>query len=139
MIKIKLNRCMASPNIAEEMTVTHQPILNELQRAGCKKVYVWVPFDLIQKTSGPNQSLRKTAEMKLTRPRFEADCAWRQNMDRIRQYQGKTVVVKGESSQTVTKPGLTTRKVLLCVWWVCTGVICYELLLYDQPPRYTNY
>ncbi|GFX61239.1 putative DD34D transposase [Trichonephila clavipes] len=37
---------------------------------------------------------------------------------------------RGESAQTVAKPGLTARKVLLCTWWDWKGIINYELLLY---------
>ncbi|GFV50787.1 hypothetical protein TNCV_503651 [Trichonephila clavipes] len=29
----------------------------------------------------------------------------------------------GEAAQTVAKPGLTARKVLLCIWWDCKGII----------------
>ena len=32
----------------------------------------------------------------------------------------------------VAKPGLTARKVLLCVWWDWQGIIHYELLPYGQ-------
>ena len=38
----------------------------------------------------------------------------------------------GEAAQTVAKPRLTARKVLLCVWWDWQGIIHYELLPYDQ-------
>ncbi|GFV50764.1 histone-lysine N-methyltransferase SETMAR [Trichonephila clavipes] len=38
---------------------------------------------------------------------------------------------RGEAAQTVTKPGLATRKVLLCTWWDWKGII-YELLPYGQ-------
>ncbi|GFW41840.1 histone-lysine N-methyltransferase SETMAR [Trichonephila clavipes] len=38
----------------------------------------------------------------------------------------------GEAAQTVAKPGLTARKVLLCIWWDWRGIICYELLPYGQ-------
>ena len=38
----------------------------------------------------------------------------------------------GEAAQTVAKPGLTARKVLLCVWWDWRGIIHYELLPYGQ-------
>ena len=38
----------------------------------------------------------------------------------------------GETPQTVTKPGLTTRKVRLCIWWDWKGIIYYELLSYGQ-------
>ncbi|GFT07025.1 mariner Mos1 transposase [Trichonephila clavipes] len=39
---------------------------------------------------------------------------------------------RGEAAQTVAKPGLTARKVLLCIWWDWKGIIYYELLLYGQ-------
>lgn len=35
---------------------------------------------------------------------------------------------RGEPVQTIAKPGLTAKKVLLCVWWDCKGIIYYELL-----------
>ncbi|GFW94977.1 histone-lysine N-methyltransferase SETMAR [Trichonephila clavipes] len=39
---------------------------------------------------------------------------------------------RGEAAQTVAKPGLKARKVLLCVWWDCKGIIYYELLPCDK-------
>ncbi|GFX88381.1 mariner Mos1 transposase [Trichonephila clavipes] len=39
---------------------------------------------------------------------------------------------RGEAAQTVAKPGLTSWKVLLCIWRDWKGIICYELLPYDQ-------
>ncbi|GFT04315.1 mariner Mos1 transposase [Trichonephila clavipes] len=47
-------------------------------------------------------------------------------MDPIRQYCAKTILVKARL--TVAKPGLTARKVLLCIWWDWKGIIYYELL-----------
>ncbi|GFU62578.1 mariner Mos1 transposase [Trichonephila clavipes] len=38
----------------------------------------------------------------------------------------------GEAAQTVAKPGLTTRKALLCIWCEWKGIIYYELLPYGQ-------
>jgi len=38
----------------------------------------------------------------------------------------------GEVAQTVAKPGLTGRKVHLCVWWDWQGIIHFELLPYGQ-------
>ncbi|GFV40055.1 mariner Mos1 transposase [Trichonephila clavipes] len=38
----------------------------------------------------------------------------------------------GEAAQTVAKLGLTSRKVLLCIWWDWKGTIYYELLPYGQ-------
>ncbi|GFY21736.1 putative DD34D transposase [Trichonephila clavipes] len=37
-----------------------------------------------------------------------------------------------EAAQTVDKPGLTSREVLLCIYWDWKGKIYYELLPYDQ-------
>ncbi|GFV67630.1 histone-lysine N-methyltransferase SETMAR [Trichonephila clavipes] len=39
---------------------------------------------------------------------------------------------RGEAAQTVTKPGLTARKVLLCICWDWKGIIYYKLLPYCQ-------
>ena len=38
----------------------------------------------------------------------------------------------GEAAQTVATPGVTARKILLCVGWVWQGIIHYELLSYGQ-------
>ncbi|GFW61441.1 mariner transposase [Trichonephila clavipes] len=38
----------------------------------------------------------------------------------------------GEAAQTVAKPGITARKVLLCIWWNWEGIIYNELLPYGQ-------
>ncbi|GFS84014.1 mariner transposase [Trichonephila clavipes] len=38
----------------------------------------------------------------------------------------------GEAAQTVAKPGLTVRNVLLYIWWDWKGNIYYELLQYGQ-------
>ncbi|GFS48084.1 histone-lysine N-methyltransferase SETMAR [Trichonephila clavipes] len=34
----------------------------------------------------------------------------------------------GEATQTMAKPGLTSRKALLCIWWDWKGKFYYELL-----------
>ncbi|GFW46175.1 mariner Mos1 transposase [Trichonephila clavipes] len=38
----------------------------------------------------------------------------------------------GEAAQTEAKPGLTSRKVLLCIWWDWKDIIYYELIPLDQ-------
>ncbi|GFS67816.1 mariner transposase [Trichonephila clavipes] len=42
---------------------------------------------------------------------------------------------RGEAAHTVAKPGLTSRKVLLCIWWDWKGIIYYELLPIGQPKK----
>ncbi|GFW89921.1 putative DD34D transposase [Trichonephila clavipes] len=39
---------------------------------------------------------------------------------------------RGEAAPTLAKPGLTARKVPLCIWWNRKGIVYYELLPYDQ-------
>ncbi|CAK9811656.1 Histone-lysine N-methyltransferase SETMAR [Anthophora quadrimaculata] len=39
---------------------------------------------------------------------------------------------RNEAAETVAKQGLTSRKVLLCIWWDWKGIIYYELLPYGQ-------
>ncbi|GFX37742.1 mariner Mos1 transposase [Trichonephila clavipes] len=39
---------------------------------------------------------------------------------------------RGEAAQTVAKPELKARKVLLCISWDWKGIIYYELLPYGQ-------
>ncbi|GFY35661.1 mariner Mos1 transposase [Trichonephila clavipes] len=39
---------------------------------------------------------------------------------------------RSEAAQTVARPGLTSKKVLLCIWWDWKGIIYYELLPYGQ-------
>lgn len=139
---IELDRHVASRDIAQEMGVSHQTILNHLQKAGYKKKAwclsaAW--FDA-KKPSGPNQRLRYAAETERTRPILEAGGDWRQKWityDNIKRKRSWSKA--GESSQTVAKPGLTARKVLLCFWWDWKGIIHYELLPYGQTLNSTIY
>ena len=39
---------------------------------------------------------------------------------------------QSEAPQTVAKPGLTARKIMLCVWWDWIGLVHYELLPLGQ-------
>ncbi|GFX81796.1 mariner Mos1 transposase [Trichonephila clavipes] len=54
-------------------------------------------------------------------------------MGHVRQYCAKRSWLKRrEAAQMAAKPGLTARKVLLCIWWDWKGIIYYELLPYGQ-------
>ena len=44
-----------------------------------------------------------------------------------------------EASQTVAKPVLTPRKVMLSVWWDWKGIVHHELLELDQTINLTLY
>ena len=112
----------SSRTIGQELRMSHQTVINHLKKIGFKKkLDVWVPHDLTQK----NISARMNAcESLLNRNKIDpflkrmvtGDEKWvtYDNVKRKR-YWSKS----GEAAQTVVKPGLTARKVLLCVsWWV---------------------
>ena len=69
----------------------------------------------------PYVCMRIASESQQNRPVFEADEKW-VTYDNV----------KCKRSQTVAKPGLMAKKVLLCVWWYWQGIIHYELLPYGQ-------
>ena len=47
---IEIDRHVSSRSIAQKLNITHQTVLNHLQKAGFKKkLDVWVPHELTQK------------------------------------------------------------------------------------------
>ena len=101
-----------------------------------------------RKYSCPYGCMRIASESQQNRPVFEAGGEWRWKMGHLRQREVQTVVVEKRwgcpemlrrnaasplpRNVNVAKPGLTARKVLLCVWWDWQGIIHYELLPYGQ-------
>jgi len=83
-----------------------------------------------KKSHGPNFHLQIAAESQQNRSISEADSDEKwvtyNNVKRKRSWSNR-----GELAQTA-KPGLTARKILLCVWWDWQGIIYYELLPYGQ-------
>ncbi|GFV33145.1 mariner Mos1 transposase [Trichonephila clavipes] len=53
-------------------------------------------------------------------------------LNHLRKVGFKKKLDRGEAAQTVAKPELAVRKVLLCIWWDWKGTIYYELLPYGQ-------
>ena len=94
-----------------------------------KKLDVWVLHELTQKNLMDRISI---CESLLNRNKINpflkrmmiGDEKWvtYDNVKRKRSWSNR-----GEPVQTA-KPGLTVRKVLLCVWWDWQGIIYYELL-----------
>ncbi len=132
---IERDRHSSSRSIGQELGMSHQTVINHLKKLGFKKkLDVWVPHDLTQK----NIFARMDAcESLLNRNKIDpflkrmvtGDEKWvtYDNVKRKRSWSKS-----GEAAQTVAKPGLTARKVLLCVWWDWQGIIHYELLPYGQ-------
>ncbi|GFT60427.1 histone-lysine N-methyltransferase SETMAR [Trichonephila clavipes] len=102
---IEVNRHVSSHSIAPELKIDHKTVLKHLCKVGFKKkLDAWVPYQLTPK-----------------------------NMtDRISILRKRSWSKRCEAAQTVVKPGLTARKVLLCIWGKWKGTIYYELLPYRQ-------
>ena len=95
---------------------------------------VWVQHELTQKNLMDRISI---CESLLNRNKIDPFLKWMvtgdekwvtyDNVKRKRSWSNRD-----EPAQTVAKPGLTARKVLLRVWWDWQGIIYYELLPYGQ-------
>jgi histone-lysine N-methyltransferase SETMAR len=129
------NRHSSSRSIAEELGIDKKTVLNHLKKAGfIKKLDVWVPHELSEKNLLDRisicESLLKRNEIDPFLKRIvTGDEKWitYDNVKRQRSWSDGS-----KAAQSVAKPGLTARKVLLCVWWDWQGIIYYELLPYGQ-------
>lgn len=139
---IELDRHASSRSIALELNIDHKTVLNHLKKAGfTKKLDVWVPHELTQKNLMYRISI---CESLLNRNKIDpflkrivtGDEKW-VTYENVRRQ--KSWSKANEVAQTVAKPGLTARKLLLCVWWDWQGIIYYELLPYGQTINSTLY
>ncbi|GFV65234.1 histone-lysine N-methyltransferase SETMAR [Trichonephila clavipes] len=112
-------------------SIDHKLVLKHLRRVGFKKkLDVWVPHQLTQKNTTDRisicKALAKWNEIKPILKRMVTG-----DKKRVTYY---NIVRKrswskcGEAAQTVAKPGLSARKVLLYIWWNWKGIIYYQLL-----------
>jgi len=132
---VESDRHVSTVSIAQELNIAQKTVWNYLNKAGYKKkLDVWVPHELTQKNLMDRISI---CESLLNRNKIDpflkrmvtGDEKWvtYDNVKRKRSWSNRD-----EPAQTVAKPGLTIRKVLLCVWWDWQGIIYYELLPYGQ-------
>lgn len=132
---IEVDRHVSSRSIAQELKIDHKTVLNHLHKAGFKKkLDVWVPHQLTQKNMMDRisicEALAKRNEIDPFLKRMvTGDEKWVTYDNIVRK---RSWSKRGEAAQTVAKPGLTAKKVLLCIWWDWKGIIYYELLPYGQ-------
>ncbi|XP_015604617.1 histone-lysine N-methyltransferase SETMAR-like [Cephus cinctus] len=132
---IEIDRHVSSRSIAQELKIDHKTVLNHLHKAGFKKkLDVWVPHELTQKNLMDRisicEALVKRNEIDPFLKRMvTGDEKWVTYDNIVRK---RSWSKRGEATQTVAKPGITVRKVLLCIWWDWKGIIYYELLPYGQ-------
>lgn len=125
-------------DIAIELNIDQKTVWNHLHGAGfTKKLDKWVPHklsekNLIDRIAACNELLKQFQNKQLLKRVVTGDEKWitYDNIQRKRSWKRRS-----EAPETVAKPGLTIRKVMLCCWWDCKGIIHYELL---QPGQTIN-
>ena len=109
----------------------YKTVLNHLHKAGYKKkLDVWVPHELSVKNTMDRinicDTLLKRNEIEpFLKRMITGDEKWIMFDNRTRK---RSWINEGEKAQAIAKPGLTTKKVILCVWWDSKGIVHYELL-----------
>lgn len=132
---IEVDRHVSSRSIAQELKIDHKTVLNHLHKARFKKkLDVWVPEQLTQRDKTERisicEALIKRNEIDPFLKRMViGDEKWVTYDNTVRK---RSWSKRDEAAQTATKPELTARKVLLCIWWDWKGIIHYELLPYGQ-------
>ncbi|GFU01368.1 histone-lysine N-methyltransferase SETMAR [Trichonephila clavipes] len=123
---IEVDRHVSSRSIAQELKINHKTVFSHLRKVGFKKMlHVWVSHQLTPKNMMDRISICETLAK-----RNEIDPLLKRmvigNEKRVTYY---NIVRKrswskcGEAAQTVAKLGLTTIKVLPCIWWDWKGII----------------
>ncbi|GFU34450.1 histone-lysine N-methyltransferase SETMAR [Trichonephila clavipes] len=116
---IEVNRHVSSRSIIQEFKIDHKTVLSHLRKVGFKKeLDVWVPHQLTPKNMLDRISICKAlAKWNKINPFLKqmvtGDEKWvtYDNIVRKRSWSKRV-----EAAQTVAKPGLTPRKVLLYIW-----------------------
>ncbi|GFV02626.1 histone-lysine N-methyltransferase SETMAR [Trichonephila clavipes] len=111
---------VSSRSIAQELKIDLKTILSQLRKVGFKKkLDVLMPHQLTPKNMMDRisvcEALAKRKEIDPFRKRMATE-----NKKWVTYYnivQNRSWSKCGEAAQTVAKPGLTARKVLLRIWW----------------------
>ncbi|GFW07751.1 histone-lysine N-methyltransferase SETMAR [Trichonephila clavipes] len=117
---IEVDRYVSSRSIAQELKIDHRTVLSHLSKAEFKKkLYVWVPHKLTPKNTMGRISICEALDKRNEIDPFlkrmvtgEEKWVIYDNVVRKRSWSKR-----GEAAQTVAKPGLTSGKVLLYIWW----------------------
>lgn len=129
--KVDQDRHISSHDIALELNIHHQTVLNHLEKAGYKKkLDVWVPHDLTVKNLLNRISICETLLKRneidpFLKRMITGDEKWVTYDNNVRK---RSWSKAGERPQTHPKRGLTKRKVMLSVWWDWKGIVHFELL-----------
>uniref|UniRef100_D3TLF6 Mariner transposase n=1 Tax=Glossina morsitans morsitans TaxID=37546 RepID=D3TLF6_GLOMM len=128
--KIEQDRHISSNDIAIDLNISHQTVLNHLEKAGYKKkLDVWVVRDLTRKNLLDRisicESLLKHNELDpLLKRLITSGEKWITFDNNPR----KRSLSKRGSQHCEEKPAVMLRKILLCVWWDWQGILHHEIL-----------
>ncbi|GFV89020.1 histone-lysine N-methyltransferase SETMAR [Trichonephila clavipes] len=117
---IEVDRPVSSPSITQELKIDHKTVLSHLRKVGLKKkLHVWVPHQLTPKNMMDRISI---CEALIKRNEIDPFLKWMVTGDEkwityCNIVQKRLWSKCGEAAQTLAKPGLTARKVLLRIWW----------------------
>ena len=140
--KIEIDRHISFRDIATELNIHHNTVLNHLHKAGYqKKLDTWVPHELTVKNLMDRvsicESLLKRTEIEpFLKRMITGDEKWITYDNNVRK---RSWSKPGETSQTVANPVLTPRKVMLSVQWDWKGIVHHELLEPGQTIHSTLY
>ena len=118
-MKFEVDRHISSRDIATELNIDHKTISNHLHKTGYqKKLDTWVSHELTVKNLMERVSI---CELLLKRNEIEpflkrmipGDEKWITYDNNVRK---RSWSKPGEASETVAKPVLMSRKVMLSVW-----------------------
>ena len=129
------DRHLTLREIAEITNVSHQIVAGHLKKIGyVQKADIWLPYQLTDKhmkrrVDACDLLLNKNDQHPFLRSLITGDESWilYKNSERKRLWGSKN-----SPPQTIAKPGLHPKKVLLCIWWDIKGVVHYELLPQNQ-------
>lgn len=128
---IKLNPNNSAEDIAYDLGLSKATVCRRLKEAGyVSKLQKWVPHELGDFNKMTRmQVCNQLIEMSKSKDFFErivtCDEKWiyHSNQSRSRQW-----VAPGDDPSSVPRRGLTTKKILLCIWWDCRGIVYQEYL-----------
>ena len=141
-MKFEVDRHISSRDIATKLIIDHKTVSNHLHKTGYqKKLDTWVQHELPMKNLLDRvsicESLLKQNEIEpFFKRMITGDEKWITYDNNVRKGSWSK---PGEASQTVAKPVLTPRKVMLSVWWDWKGIVHHELLKPGQTINSTLY
>ena len=124
---IKVDRHIGSCSIAQELKIDQKTVSNNLHKAEFKKIRCLGSTQIYAKNMLNRificEALVKRNKMdQFLKKMVIVDEKWITNDNIVRK---RSWSKRGEAAQTVARPGLMPRKVLLCILWDLKGIIYY--------------